>query len=85
VSHLEVIHDDRYDAAINSVFVPAIKVASGGSSFISGVTGACDHEQSAPPGRIPFRSTWHRKRASRTSTSRKRSLLPAASQRTSSR
>jgi enamine deaminase RidA (YjgF/YER057c/UK114 family) len=40
VSHLEVIHHDGYDPAINSLFVPAIKVASGRLVFISGVTAA---------------------------------------------
>jgi enamine deaminase RidA (YjgF/YER057c/UK114 family) len=40
VSHLEVIHHDGYDPAINSLFVPAIKVASGRLVCISGVTGA---------------------------------------------
>jgi enamine deaminase RidA (YjgF/YER057c/UK114 family) len=39
-SHLEVIHHDGYDPKINSLFVPAIRVASGRLVFISGVTGA---------------------------------------------
>ena len=39
-SNLEVIHHEGYDPAINSLFVPAIKVASGKMVFISGVTGA---------------------------------------------
>jgi 2-iminobutanoate/2-iminopropanoate deaminase len=38
--HLEVIHHDGYDPSINSMFVPAIKVARGSLVFISGVTGA---------------------------------------------
>lgn len=37
---LEVVHHAGYDPAINSLFVPAIKVASGRLVFISGVTGA---------------------------------------------
>ena len=37
---LEVVHHEGYDPAINSLFVPAIKVASGKLVFISGVTGA---------------------------------------------
>ena len=37
---LEVVHHDGYDPAINALFVPAIKVASGKLVFISGVTGA---------------------------------------------
>jgi enamine deaminase RidA (YjgF/YER057c/UK114 family) len=40
VSGLEVVHHEGYDPAINSLFVPAIKVASGRLVFISGVTGA---------------------------------------------
>jgi enamine deaminase RidA (YjgF/YER057c/UK114 family) len=40
VSRLEVVHHEGYDPAINSLFVPAIKVASGRLVFISGVTGA---------------------------------------------
>jgi enamine deaminase RidA (YjgF/YER057c/UK114 family) len=40
VSDLEVVHHDGFDPAINSLFVPAIKVASGKLVFISGVTGA---------------------------------------------
>ena len=38
--NLEVIHHDGFDPGINSLFVPAIKVASGQLVFISGVTGA---------------------------------------------
>ena len=37
---LEVIHHEGYDPAINSLFVPAIKVASGKLVFISGVHAA---------------------------------------------
>jgi enamine deaminase RidA (YjgF/YER057c/UK114 family) len=40
VSRLEIVHHEGYDPAINSLFVPAIKVASGKLVFISGVTGA---------------------------------------------
>jgi enamine deaminase RidA (YjgF/YER057c/UK114 family) len=40
VSHLEIINHDGFDPAINSMFVPAIKVASGQLVFISGVTAA---------------------------------------------
>ena len=40
MSGLEVIHHEGYDPGINSLFVPAIKVASGRLVFISGVTGA---------------------------------------------
>ena len=40
MSRLEVVHHEGYDPAINSLFVPAIKVASGKLVFISGVTGA---------------------------------------------
>ena len=40
MSRLEIIHHDGYDPAINSLFVPAIKVASGRLVFVSGVTGA---------------------------------------------
>jgi enamine deaminase RidA (YjgF/YER057c/UK114 family) len=40
VSRLEIVHHEGYDPAINSLFVPAIKVASGNLVFISGVTGA---------------------------------------------
>ena len=40
VNHLSVVHHEGYDPAINSLFVPAIKVASGKLVFISGVTGA---------------------------------------------
>lgn len=40
MSNFEVIHHDGYDPTINSLFVPAIKVASGRLVFISGVTGA---------------------------------------------
>jgi len=39
-SNLEVIHHEGYDPAINSLFVPAIKVASGKLVFISGVHAA---------------------------------------------
>jgi enamine deaminase RidA (YjgF/YER057c/UK114 family) len=38
--HLEVIHHDGYDPAINSLFVPAIKVHRGTPVYISGVTAA---------------------------------------------
>lgn len=37
---LEIIHHDGYDPAINSLFVPAIKVRSGFPVYISGVTAA---------------------------------------------
>ena len=37
---LEVVHHEGYDPAINSLFVPAIKVASGKLVFISGVHAA---------------------------------------------
>lgn len=37
---LEVVHHEGYDPAINSLFVPAIKVVRGRLVFISGVTGA---------------------------------------------
>ena len=37
---LEAVHHEGYDPAINSLFVPAIKVSSGKLVFISGVTGA---------------------------------------------
>ncbi len=40
MKHLEVVHHDGYDPAINSLFVPAIKVARGSLVFISDVTGA---------------------------------------------
>ena len=40
MSHLEVIHHDGFNPALNSLFVPAIRVASGRLVFISGVTGA---------------------------------------------
>lgn len=40
MSRLEVVHHEGYDPAINSLFVPAIKVVSGKLVFISGVTGA---------------------------------------------
>ena len=39
-NHLEIVHHEGYDPAINSLFVPAIKVARGNLVFISGVTGA---------------------------------------------
>jgi enamine deaminase RidA (YjgF/YER057c/UK114 family) len=38
--HLQIVHHDGYDPAINALFVPAIKVARGRLVFISGVTGA---------------------------------------------
>lgn len=38
--HLEVVHHDGYDPAINSLFVPAIKVHAGLPVYISGVTAA---------------------------------------------
>ncbi len=38
--HLEVIHHEGYDPAINSLFVPAIKVHRGLPVYISGVTAA---------------------------------------------
>lgn len=38
--HLEVIHHEGYDPAINSLFVPAIKVHRGTPVYISGVTAA---------------------------------------------
>lgn len=38
--HLEIVHHEGYDPAINSLFVPAIKVTHGNLVFISGVTGA---------------------------------------------
>lgn len=38
--HLEVIHHEGYDPAINSLFVPAIKVHRGSPVYISGVTAA---------------------------------------------
>lgn len=38
--HLEVIHHEGYDPAINSLFVPAIKVLAGTPVYISGVTAA---------------------------------------------
>ncbi|MFN2462031.1 MAG: RidA family protein, partial [Candidatus Velthaea sp.] len=37
---LQVVHHEGYDPAINSLFVPAIKVARGRLVFVSGVTGA---------------------------------------------
>lgn len=37
---LEVIHHEGYDPAINSLFVPAIKVRAGHLVFVSGVTAA---------------------------------------------
>lgn len=40
MSHLEIINHDGFDPAINSMFVPAIKVVSGQLVFISGVTAA---------------------------------------------
>jgi enamine deaminase RidA (YjgF/YER057c/UK114 family) len=38
--HLEVIHHDGFDPAINSLFVPGIKVHAGKLVFFSGVTAA---------------------------------------------
>lgn len=38
--HLEVVHHEGYDPAINSLFVPAIKVLAGTPVHISGVTAA---------------------------------------------
>lgn len=38
VDPIEIIHHEGYDPAINSLFVPAIRV--GGLLFVSGVTGA---------------------------------------------
>ncbi len=38
--HLEVVHHEGYDPAINSLFVPAIKVRAGFPVYISGVTAA---------------------------------------------
>jgi 2-iminobutanoate/2-iminopropanoate deaminase len=38
--HLEVVHHEGYDPAINSLFVPAIKVHGGTPVYISGVTAA---------------------------------------------
>lgn len=38
--HIEIIHHEGFDPAINSPFVPAIRVAAGRLVFISGVTGA---------------------------------------------
>ena len=37
---LEAVHHEGYDPAINSLFVPAIRVARGALVFISGVTAA---------------------------------------------
>lgn len=39
-SNLEIIHHEGYDPAINSLFVPAIRVAGGRLVFISGVHAA---------------------------------------------
>lgn len=39
-SQIEIVHHEGYDPAVNSPFVPAIRVASGRLVFISGVTGA---------------------------------------------
>lgn len=39
-SNLEVVHHEGYDPAINSLFVPAIKVVSGKLVFVSGVHAA---------------------------------------------
>jgi enamine deaminase RidA (YjgF/YER057c/UK114 family) len=39
-ANLEVVHHEGYDPAINSLFVPAIKVVSGKLVFISGVSAA---------------------------------------------
>jgi enamine deaminase RidA (YjgF/YER057c/UK114 family) len=38
--HLEVVHHEGYDPAINSLFVPAIKARRGSPVYISGVTAA---------------------------------------------
>lgn len=38
--HLEVVHHEGFDPAINSLFVPAIKAHGGTSVYISGVTAA---------------------------------------------
>jgi enamine deaminase RidA (YjgF/YER057c/UK114 family) len=40
VPHLRTVHHDGFDPAINSLFVPAIKVDAGKLVFISGVTAA---------------------------------------------
>lgn len=40
MSGLETVHHEGYDPAINSLFVPAIKVRSGSLVFVSGVTAA---------------------------------------------
>ena len=37
---LEIVHHDGYDPGINSLFVPAIRVARGTLVFVSGVTAA---------------------------------------------
>ena len=37
---LEAVHHEGYDPAINSLFVPAIRVAQGTLVFVSGVTAA---------------------------------------------
>ena len=39
-SNLEVIHHEGYDPSINSLFVPAIRIASGRMVFVSGVHAA---------------------------------------------
>ncbi|QBI20904.1 RidA family protein [Egibacter rhizosphaerae] len=38
--HLEAVHHDGYDPAINSLFLPAIKVHGGSLVFLSGFTAA---------------------------------------------
>jgi len=38
--HLRTVHHDGFDPAINSLFVPAIKVDAGKLVFVSGVTAA---------------------------------------------
>src|SRR5271163_3340615 len=43
--HLRVVHHEGYDPEINSLFVPAIKVAAGNLVFISGVTCAPVYHQ----------------------------------------
>lgn len=40
MSDLETVHHEGYDPAINSLFVPAIKVRGGSLVFVSGVTAA---------------------------------------------
>jgi enamine deaminase RidA (YjgF/YER057c/UK114 family) len=43
--HLHTVHHEGYDPAINSLFVPAIKVEAGKLVFISGVTCAPVYHQ----------------------------------------